>query len=62
MTTDPLLLNTLNKIDATGQITHADQIVLTAMLMAKSTVAPDDNCKIQHIYDRLTRGAIQLVD
>ncbi|NEO87645.1 MAG: hypothetical protein F6J87_25800 [Spirulina sp. SIO3F2] len=62
MTTDPLLLNILDKIDATGQITRADQMVLTATLVAKSTIALADSGKLQNIYDRLTRGAIQLVD
>lgn len=62
MITDPLLLNILDKIDTTGQITRTDQMVLTATLVEKSTIAPADSTKLQQIYDRLTRGTIQLVD
>ncbi|MGB0564172.1 MAG: hypothetical protein ACPGVO_20575 [Spirulinaceae cyanobacterium] len=62
MTTDPLLLKILHKIDTTGQISRADHLVLTATMVGESPIAPADTSKLQNICDRLLRGLIQLVD
>ncbi|MEM8642870.1 MAG: hypothetical protein AAGG51_29245 [Cyanobacteria bacterium P01_G01_bin.54] len=62
MTTDPLLLEIIDKIDATGLISLADHRVLTATMMSDRPIALADTRKLQNIYHRLQRGFIQLVD
>ncbi|NEO85219.1 MAG: hypothetical protein F6J87_13360 [Spirulina sp. SIO3F2] len=62
MTTMTDLLQILDKISATKQITRTDQWVLTCTLYGDGDIPPAAHQQLQAIHNRLTKGFIQLVD
>lgn len=59
---DSRLLEIIQKIEATRQITRADQTALAATLRGNGLITPAMNSQIQQVYDRFSKGLIRLAD